>query len=228
MSTLRVEFIGRADAAKTVTRWHYSKVMPVAPVVCFGAWEDEKYVGCVVFSPGSNRNLGSPYGLSSTECVELVRVALRPRKTPTSKVVGVCLRVLKKHSPGLRLIVSFADPVQGHVGAIYQAMNWMYAGLTPPTFEWRHDGKRLNKRAFTGANFGSARRQLPPGAVKVDVPGKHRYLYPMDESMRKALAHICSPYPKRRPVEGFGDHSRQGGADPTPTLHPAKADIEHE
>ena len=36
--------------------------------VIFGAWEDEQFIGVVVLSRGSSNQLGSPYGLTQTQC----------------------------------------------------------------------------------------------------------------------------------------------------------------
>ena len=55
-----------------------------------------------------------------TECAELCRVALTKHETPVSKIISIACRMLKKAMPGLRLVVSFADPERGHVGVVYQ------------------------------------------------------------------------------------------------------------
>jgi len=95
------------------------------------------------------------------------------------------------------MIVSFADPEQGHSGAIYQAGNWVYAGRSSSGFEWVLNGKRLNKRAYTGHNFGNAKLKILLGAIKRKICGKHRYLMPLDEAMRKQIEPLAKPYPKR-------------------------------
>lgn len=47
--------------------------------------------------------------------------------------VAIAVRLLRRQCPGLRVIVSFADPAEGHVGAIYQAAGWVYLGQTEPS-----------------------------------------------------------------------------------------------
>jgi hypothetical protein len=219
---LRLAFVDHAAAKHAVERWHYSRTLPVGRAVMVGVWEAGKYIGVVIFSWGSNKDLGTPYGLQTHECSELVRVALSKHKTQVSRIMAVAVRMLRATSPGVRLLVSFADPVQGHHGGIYQAMGWLFAGQTSPGTEWRLGGKRLNKRAFTGANFGQARMKPPPGAIKVAVPPKLRYLYPMDDEMRQRVAHLAKPYPKRAGPQGnSGVQPETGGAGPTPALHPS-------
>ena len=60
--------------------WHYSKCVPVGKLVKIGAWEDNKFIGVVLFGRGANQHLGKPYNLEQTECVELVRIALNRHK----------------------------------------------------------------------------------------------------------------------------------------------------
>ena len=70
-----------------------------------------------------------PFGLESTEACELVRVALAPgRHHPTSQCLAQSLKLLRRQSPGLRLVVSYADTKEGHLGIIYQATNWLFLG----------------------------------------------------------------------------------------------------
>lgn len=196
---LKIDWASHAAAKHACETWHYSKSLPVGKLVKIGVWEDEKFIGVVLFAWGANKSLGSPYGLEMTECCELVRIALRKHQTPVSRIKAIAIRFLKAQSPGVRLIVSFADPSANHHGGIYQAGNWVYAGTCSPTFEYRLNGKRLNKRAFTGNQFGKlgSKAEVPAGAVKVQVPGKHRYLMPLDDEMRAKVAPLAQPYPKR-------------------------------
>ena len=210
-----------------VKRWHYSGTLPVGKIVRFGVWESKKFVGVVLFAWGANKDLGTPYGLALIECCELVRVALTKHITPVSRIVAICLRLLKKNNPGLRLVVSFADPVENHHGGIYQAGNWTYTGTTKPTFEYRMNGLRLNKRAYTGRQFGTgAKAILPESAYKVQVPGKHRYLYALEETMRTTLKQLRVSYPVNQRARSIdsdatGDQPVEGGANPTRALFTA-------
>jgi len=203
---LRIDWATHAAAKYACETWHYTRTLPVGKMVKIGAWERGRFIGVVIFCWGMNRSLGSPYGLEITQCCELVRVALGPHDVPVSRILALALRFLRQQSPGLRLVVSFADPAEGHHGGIYQSTNWIYSGRSTPSFEWRHNGRRLNKRAYTGHNFGSARMAPPPGALKVKTEGKHRYLMPLDDKMRARVLPLSKPYPKRQPVGGSGDH----------------------
>jgi hypothetical protein len=216
---LKIDWCTYAAAKYAVENWHYSKAMPVSKNLRVGVWESSKFVGCVIYAQGGNLHIGDPYGLTQTETAELVRVALTAHGTPVSRVLSIAGRFLRKSCPGLRLLVSYADQVQGHHGGIYQAAGWVYVGQTMPSYEFRLNGKRLQKRAYTGANFGHGRLQLPSGAVRVSIPGKHKYLMPLDAAMRAQIAPLAKPYPKR-PGTGTRDGTpvEVGGSTPTPGL----------
>lgn len=223
---LKVDWATNEAAAHACTKWHYTRSLPVGKTVKVGAWEAGRFIGVVLFAWGMNKDLGSPYGLALTECCELVRVALTDHKVQTSRVLSLALKFLKQSSPKIRLVVSFADPVQGHHGGIYQATNWIYSGQSAANYEYRLNGARLNKRGFTGPNFGKARMVIPAGAVRVALPGKHRYLYPLDEDIRSKVVLLSRPYPKRGGPDGpSGVHPEEGGLTPTPPLHLKRADV---
>jgi hypothetical protein len=133
---LKIDWASHEAAKYACENWHYSKCLPVPPLVKIGAWEDNKYIGCVVFSRGASSNLLKPYGLEQVEGCELTRVALNKHKSSVSKILSIAMKFLKKNSPDLKLIVSFADPNEGHHGGIYQATNWIYAGRSAKSFKY--------------------------------------------------------------------------------------------
>lgn len=222
---LKLDWCGHDAAKYAVKHWHYSRSMPVGKTARVGVWEGVVFVGCVIFAWGMNKDLGSPYRLRIGECAELVRVAMNKHKSPVSRVLSIAVRFLRKQSPGLRLLVSFADPSEGHHGGIYQANGWTYTGKSPQSVEWVLNGKRLNRRAYTGQQFGGGKSSvagIPEGAIKRKVQGKHRYLMPLDDEMRKQILPLKKPYPKRAGSDTLdtpSDQLGEGGSLPTPALH---------
>lgn len=191
------------EAAKyAVEHWHYSGTMPKSKLARIGVWEDGDFVGTVVFGIGANGQLGQPYGLRKSQCCELVRVALRGHITPVSRILAIALRMLRQSFTDLRLVVSFADPEHGHVGGIYQAGNWVYAGRSMASDEYWVNGKRWHGRSLrhgkpahlTTAQYAKA---LDPNYRRVKGSSKHRYLMPLDDAMRKQIEPLRQPYPKR-------------------------------
>lgn len=217
-----------AAAKYAVETWHYSKRMPMPPLARVGAWEAGKFIGCVLFGRGANQHLGTPYGLTATECAELVRVALTRHVVPVTRVVAVAIKFLKKQSPGLRLIVSFADPSQGHHGGIYQGGNWIYAGDSEPQWEYLHQGRWKHQREVTSGAFGGTRALVSYNDLPKRLSaGKHRYLMPLDCEMRERVAHLAKPYPKRAGTSTrSGAPAEVGGATPTPALQTAKGAVD--
>jgi len=185
------------DAAKyAIENWHYSKRMPKSKLVKIGVWEDEKFVGVVIFGVGATSELLSPYGLKSIDGCELVRIALKSgHKTPVTRIVKICLKMLKKQNPGLRLVVSFADPGEGHHGGIYQGGGWIYTGKSIDCKFPVINGRVAHPRTLSLlVKAGKVKR----GQVKYVIKsGKHRYLMPLDDKMKIQIERLKRPYPKR-------------------------------
>ena len=148
---LRVDWCSYDAAKYAVEHWHYSHSMPAGRNVYLGVWENEKFVGVVVFGMGSgNSTNGNRYGLNAShEMAELTRVSLTKHQMQVSRIVSIAIRMLKKQSPGIRLLTSMADPRAGHVGGIYQAMNWVYTGETKPDVLYFSRGEWVHHRTAT-------------------------------------------------------------------------------
>ena len=225
---LRVDWGTHQAAAYACQHWHYSATTPPPPRTILGVWEDGVFVGVVIFSRGAARHIGTAYGLAQTEIVELSRVALRSHHAPVSRIVSIAVRMLKAQAPGLRLLVSYADPAHGHNGSIYQAMGWTYVGPSASTVSYLGpDGKRWHSRMVSPSGvkkvYGVYRRVYTPDQCTVlRETGKHKYLYPLDEAMRRQIAPLAKSYPKRAGsivADAPSDQDGEGGAEPTPALH---------
>jgi hypothetical protein len=215
-TVLKIDWATHQAAKYAVENWHYSESMPAGKLVKVGAWENGKFIGVVLFGRGANNNIGKPYGLSQTAACELVRIALTKHITPVSKIAAIAMRFLKANSPGLRLIISYADPLQGHHGGIYQAGNWLYSGRSSAQPAVIYKGKVMHKRTAVD-KFGTIE-----GMQKSPVTSKHKYLMPLDAEMKKQILPLSKPYPKRAGSDTSdtpGLHPGEGGSLPTPALH---------
>ena len=58
-------------------------------------------------------------------------------------------------------------------------------------------------------------RQIDTNATVVEVPGKHRYIMPLDDAMRKQIEPLAKPYPKRekQAMASFPEAQRRGSTD---------------
>lgn len=191
----------QAAALAAVRRWHYSRALPPPKLVRFGIWEDGDFRGAVVFGRGATSTLVQRFGLDQTEGCELVRVALGEHRAPVSQIVARALKLLARGNPGLRLVVSFADPYHSHHGGIYQAGNWVYLGQSSPTKMYQDSRGRLYHErvvSVTGMvkHFGVYKPAPRPTDLRLlRVPGKHRYAYPLDRAMRRQLLPLALPFP---------------------------------
>lgn len=211
------------DAAKyAVENWHYSRSLPAGKLFKIGAWEDDRFIGCVMFAYGANGNIGKPYGLVQVEVCELVRVALRGHIWPVSRIMRFAMKMLRENNTGMRLVVSYADTGQGHHGGIYQATGWIYEGYFGGESSVVVNGKKMHRRQAYSL-FGTTR---PKGSVNVPASGKHKYLYPLDEAMKRKIELLRKPYPKcagSSPVEHPTSGREAGGSIPTPALKVSSA-----
>lgn len=197
-------------------------------MVKVGAWEGGIFIGCVLFANGANPTVGNVYQLKQTEICELVRVALNKHLTPVSRIIAIVIRFLKQSNPGLKMIVSYADPEQGHVGGIYQAGNWVYVGIGSSSRQYFHEGRWKHSREVTSGAFGGKPKIADYSHLRARVvPGKYKYLMPLDDDMKKGIAVLAKPYPK--PIcatsvasDAPGVHPGEGGAVPTVALQNQK------
>ncbi len=213
-------------------RWHYSRKMPAAKLVRIGVWEEGRFVGAILYGSGANRHLARPFALQGTQACELVRVALAPgRNHPTSKCLAISLKLLKRQSPGLRLVVSYADTKQGHLGTIYQATNWIYlGGASQPYLKVRgkveHPRSLYDRYGRGGQSLPWLRANVDPNAQRVEMPDKLKYVYAFSKPLRAKLEAIAQPYPKRAgsiDSDVPANQTGKGGVIPTSALQPLPA-----
>ena len=186
---LVVDWATHAAAKYACENWHYSECLPSGKLVKVGAWEGGRFIGVVLFGRGASPFLGKKLNLRQDQCVELTRVAMRDHEASISRIVSISLKFVKKSNPKIRVVVSFADPDKGHHGGIYQAGNWIYSGDSAKTTELFIKGRWVHWR---GGFY--AKNENTPTRI---MPGKHRYLMPLDRTMREKLLKLAKPYPKR-------------------------------
>ena len=66
------------------------------------------------------------------------------------------------------------------------------------------------------------RAHVDANARAVWTKPKHKYLWPLDDEMRKKILPLSKPYPKRASsigVDALGDQPREAGSIPSGALH---------
>jgi len=125
---MRVAVISRREAVQLVVEHHYMHRKP--PIsFCFGLIDDfGNTKGCVTFgTPASHHMLIGACKDAPQSVIELNRLWVHddmPRNTE-SWFVSRALALLPP-----RIVLSYADTAAGHMGYIYRAANFHYAGWT--------------------------------------------------------------------------------------------------
>ena len=162
----------------------------------------DKLIGCMTYGhPVSNRAIDSiAEGLALDEVLELTRLFVvdGTEKNTESFFIGQSFEWLRKHAPEVKVLISYADPEQGHTGMIYRATNWLYQGcgyskLMPDySIKVTTDGKWVHSRTV-GARWGhkapeSLAKTIGKTFWRKEETAKHRYLYFLcDKKERKEL-----------------------------------------
>jgi len=214
---LKLDWVGHDAAKFACEHWHYSKVTPVGKLNACGVWENEKFIGCVLFSYGANNNMAGEYHLNQTECIELTRIALNSHLTPVTKIASIAIKMVRKLNPFLKLIVSYADANMGHYGIIYQGGNWIYVGTTKADGGQTINGKVMHRRSVFskyGTNSTEILRNNGIDASFIKCKPKYKYLYPLTDDMRLKIEPLRKPYPKKTDKGALVVHSVS-----TPVIH---------
>jgi GNAT superfamily N-acetyltransferase len=185
---LTVEPITYNNAYELVNAFHYLGSKRFMGQHAFGLIQDLKVIGAVVYSPLSVPNSAtSAFGLprgNYPDLLEMSRLVLEPElngKNYGSMLVGRSLRMLKQR--GIRAVISYADSSR-HNGAVYQACNFGYYGLTAAKADfYLLDGTQVTR----GKVKGLEGQWLPRTR-------KHRYLYLLDKRLKPIWEQ--EPYPK--------------------------------
>ena len=181
--------------------FHYAKAVPACKWSYSVFTDDGKWCGVIVYSSGASPQIGKPYGLFQGEVLELVRVALNGRQKATSEAVSASLRMVRKDARNVKMIVSYADTEQGHLGTIYQATNWKYVGVSKGHAYYVVNGKRLHSKTVTAKGWRQSekwlRENVDKSAKVVRGGDKHKYLFIFDKKLQRRLEGSFLPYPKR-------------------------------
>lgn len=196
-----------AVAKVLLVRHHYLHTMPGGTQLAFGVFAGPRLLGAATWGVGPKNAHRLVAGAAPDDCLTLTRLWLAdelPRNSE-SHVLGQVLRALRRHT-AIQFVLSYADPAQGHVGTIYQAANWLYTGLSEamPLLDLG-DGVPRHSRSLAHAYGTHSRQHFARHGVHVrliEQAPKHRYLYPLDPTVRERLTVPVLPYPKKEVPDG--------------------------
>lgn len=219
---MRVMPISNHEASRLVVGYHYLHRRPSISYA-YGLETEEKTVGVVTFGIPASHHLRLGACPSHPESViELNRLWVSD-EMPRNTESWFLARALSTLPP--MIVVSYADTGRGHMGIVYRAANFHYAGWTDmdkdtPRFDYETivapdtdslfgviKGKALHSRdAFRKADVSAVDLRHVPRTVKV------KYWLPTgDARERKRLRRMCG-----WPILSWKD-------EPPPILHMKRA-----
>jgi hypothetical protein len=193
------------DCKPWVLKRHYAKRMP--PIsYAYGCFEENLLVGIVSYGVPLSSTLRT--GVCGEEnqdrVLELNRLCCKNEKNLASYLVSSSLKLL----PAPKIVVSYADSAQGHVGYVYQATNFLYTGLTAKMYDWKVEGRGDLHHCSIGDEFrgqedraNKMREKYGDSLYKEERSQKHRYvIFVGSKSERKKmnsdLRYKVESYPK--------------------------------
>lgn len=191
------------QARPIVEKYHYAHVWPGSAQFAFGVRRGREVVGVVVLGCGANRHAKGFLRVGDGEFLELLRLWLKdslPRNSE-SQVIAATIRLIRKHLPQVKILLSYADPYAGHLGTIYQATNWMYVGRANPVGKVQINGQYYHFRTIHdkyGTKDMRVLRKMFPDARTVALKGKFTYVYPMTPELREHFKAKRKPYPTEK------------------------------
>lgn len=172
--------------------FHYAKSVPTVQYAYNIYNASDEWCGCIVFGGGANNNLAKSMGFITGEVLELERVALNGKQEYTSQAVALALKQLHKDYPICKMVVSYSDHRQKHIGTIYQATNFIYLGISETNdTQYFYKGKWTHERSI---NARPDRDKLKKTLNQRENSNKFKYIYVFDKKLRKKFKSL--PYPK--------------------------------
>ena len=211
---LKVLQIKSEETYPWLLKKHYAKRIPHISFA-FGLYKEKDLIGVITYGiPASDALCRGICGDNYKHMVlELKRLCLQDnKKNEASILVSHSLKLLPKP----KIIVSYADTSQNHVGYIYQATNFMYTGLSAKRKEWRIIGSNKHSRTITAQATLSEMQNNNEKYEFVTRPRKHRYIYILADKktkkeIKKNMLYETEPYPKgdSKKYDSGGEGSKQ-------------------
>jgi hypothetical protein len=173
----RVETIPLVECQRLCREYHYAKGGSNTATFRHGLLtKDDLIVGCAWWLPPTKAAAIATFPEGDwRRVIALSRVVVVPGM-PTnaaSFLVGRSMRLVAQ-SKKWDCLVTYADDMQGHTGAIYRATNWEYIGKTAAGRAYRNaDGKLVSRKA--GARTRTHAEMLALGCTCVGSFAKHKY-----------------------------------------------------
>lgn len=185
-------------------------------------FDGDKLIGCIIygFPVGAKAPTSVCEGLTKDNVLELTRLYCDDGygSNIESYALGQSFKWLKENDTNIKVLISYADNGQKHLGGIYQATNWIYQGLNTDIalmpnygislsndpYKWIHS--RTVFSTWGSNNLEHLRKEIGKSGYKRfwrrEEPPKHRYIQILAQDKKekkdlmKRLKHEIMPYPK--------------------------------
>ena len=128
-----IKAIGAKDANNAIKKLHYSGTVVPNSQLHLGVFIENKLEGVMQFGSSMRKDLIMPLvsGTKWSEFIELNRMAFSDKlpRNSESRALSIALRMIKKHSPFIKWVVTFADATQCGDGTIYRACGFVLTGI---------------------------------------------------------------------------------------------------
>jgi hypothetical protein len=182
----------------------------------------DKLIGVAVygFPVGAKAPTSVCEGLTKDNVLELTRLFVHDGygSNIESNALSKTFQWIRENDKNIKVLISYADNGQGHLGGIYQATNWQYQGLSTDIALMPNFGISLQKEPYKwihsrtvfsmwgSNNLEHLRREIGKDGYtefwRREEPPKHRYIQILAQNKRekrdlvKRLKHELKPYPK--------------------------------
>jgi len=175
------------EALPFILNIHYAKRVPSINYA-YGLFLQQELVGIVSYGIPASASLceGVAGKNNKHHVIELNRLVLKHnKKNEASILIGASFKLLPKP----KIIVSYADTKEKHLGVVYQATNFMFTGTTK------------ERTDMAGAEGKHSRHHLGDATKRVHRSAKHRYIYVIGNKrdkklLTKQINYKAQEYPK--------------------------------
>lgn len=222
--------IAKSIAKDMIIKYHYSHAWTMCRYSLGVFYESDKsdilgnteqLIGCLVYGYPVGRSAVTSVidGLEKEECLELTRLFIHDGygSNIESYCISLSFKWLKKNAPNIKMLISYADAEQGHLGGIYQATNWLFQdtseiqllpnfsiSLTNDPYNWIHSRTVFSK--WGSHNIEKLKEAIGKDGYsrfwrKREAP-KNRYIQILGQTkgeakkLKSKLKHKVYSYPK--------------------------------
>lgn len=203
---MRLDRINNRAAAKFLDDHHPLGFGAKNVTVSLGIFWAGKLEGVMTFGAPVSNQAVSRYGLRLCDALELRKMWMSdvPPAMSESRALGVAARLVKKHYPRLKLLITYCDETDR--AASYKAAGWIPQDAQRYVREVLVNGKRLSMR---DAN----RKAVTKQATEKRYEHRRKWVLPLAPDMIEVIQRAGSDTSDTPAIQ-----AGEGGSRPTPAL----------